>query len=290
MESHAWQTAAMLEPLLRRLGLCAALILVPGARGQEAPAAERPPAPETGERAERGWEGLVQLHLFVPIRSPGEVTAREVQVELEGQKHGFPGLGARLELRSPWRLGGVLDAYLTRNRAELKDRTVSVEVGGGQVALRPRTAQVDRFSLDALAAFEVGRLELGQGVELRLFAEAGVAWVHYRTQLDLELDGTDVSLVGTDDAVELVLGADLELSLLGGLLGFVAQGDVGGFGLGDASQLTWKAVFAVRVRPIPPLSFDLGYRGVSVEYEGPGGRVEVEVVNHGLFLAANFHF
>ena len=57
-----------------------------------------------------------------------------------------------------------------------------------------------------------------------------MAWVHYRTQLDLELDGTDVSLVGTDDAVELVVARE-RLQPANALLG-MAQATA--FALGTA--------------------------------------------------------
>ena len=136
-------------------------------------------------------------------------------------------------------------------------------------------------------------LELGEGVELELGALGGVAVVSYETELEAVFPpGSLVRLDESESAAELIVGMDLGLFFAEGQLGLLLRGDLGGFGIGSASELTWKAYAAFRWRPADRLSLELGYRALSVEYSRGSGanRYVFEGLAHGPSLAFNLHF
>lgn len=252
--------------------------------------AEEGEAEAEAEEEEEGWEAVATAHIYFPLRGEGEALVAGVGTRAEHLEPGLVALGGRIEIESPWRLSGLLDVYHTPTEYDLDGPTQTISRGASSFTVTPEEARIDRLNVDLLLGFRALELELGELVEVGLTLEAGVGWVHYRSRLDARLDGLAVTFDEREDAFELVIGADLEVSMLGDLVGVVLQGDLGGFGIGESSKLSWKLVAMLRLRPISLLSFDVGYRGLSVEYAAAGERLELEAVTHGIVLAANLHF
>ena len=77
-------------------------------------------------------------------------------------------------------------------------------------------------------------------------------------------------LGGTEDWLEPFIGARAVFHLTEKWQ-ILLRGDVGGFGIGDASDLTWNFLAGLGFRPWQRVSFKLGYRVYSLDYETGSG-------------------
>jgi hypothetical protein len=68
----------------------------------------------------------------------------------------------------------------------------------------------------------------------------------------------------------------------------IATGDVGGFGIGSAADLTWQAIGAVGWRLNESWSLQLGYRAIGVDLDR--GTNAIDLVVHGPLLGAVWTF
>lgn len=78
---------------------------------------------------------------------------------------------------------------------------------------------------------------------------------------------------GSEDWFEPVLGAQL-LAPMGEKWQATARGDIGGFGIGDASDLTWSAMAGVGYEFAENWAALLGYRYYSIDYSTGSGADE----------------
>ena len=85
---------------------------------------------------------------------------------------------------------------------------------------------------------------------------------------DLLRNGTDKANQATYDWVDPLLGARVAVDVTKRWSVF-ARGDVGGFGIGNASDLTWQGMLGSQFRVADHASLTAGYRALGIERDGP---------------------
>ncbi len=70
------------------------------------------------------------------------------------------------------------------------------------------------------------------------------------------------------------------------------RGDIGGFGIGEASDLTWNVLAGFDYRAWENTSIKFGYRIYDIDYEGGSGAeaIGLDVRIRGPWLAVTMHF
>jgi len=99
------------------------------------------------------------------------------------------------------------------------------------------------------------------------------------------------SLSGNEDWLEPFIGGRIGVHITD-KFGAVVRGNVGGFGLGNASDLSWNFVGGIGYRPWQLVSFKLAYRIYGLDYEkgtGPN-RFGFDGTLYGPVLGVTFHF
>jgi hypothetical protein len=91
----------------------------------------------------------------------------------------------------------------------------------------------------------------------------------------------------TLDWVDLVVGARA-MADVHPRVQLIVMGDVGGFGIGSAADLTWQALGVVGWRLSQSWSLQLGYRTIGVDLERSTNAIDVVV--HGPLLGAVWTF
>ncbi len=95
------------------------------------------------------------------------------------------------------------------------------------------------------------------------------------TDLEVELDiegpfGVDPSFDGSKDWLDPMVGAAVQVDL-NEKLAFRVRGDIGGFGIGSASDLTWNLLAALGYEFSERTTLWLGYRILDVDYDEGSG-------------------
>jgi len=110
-----------------------------------------------------------------------------------------------------------------------------------------------------------------------LFIEpmAGGRYHYFKEEIDLNVDvpgvgGPGTTLGGSNDWVEPLVGMLMGLSLTEKTT-FILRGDIGGFGIGSASDLTWNVLAGFDYR-FSQHSLKLGYLIQYVDYETGSGK------------------
>ena len=108
----------------------------------------------------------------------------------------------------------------------------------------------------------------------------------------LEFGGTTFGGTDVDESVSTwwidpVIGARIVADLTE-RFSLVVAGNVGGFGIGSASQFSWEALALLDWRFGDTTSFALGYRGVG--FDRPDGDAQADIVLHGPLLGLIFRF
>ncbi|HXV25162.1 MAG TPA: hypothetical protein VED46_12990 [Alphaproteobacteria bacterium] len=189
--------------------------------------------------------------------------------------------------------GGMLLADARKNRfgiffAPLFVRTFDeAEAGLFDIDVTSDTAVVGGGVFYRIVEWTIGRTGEGQARKAWVDPLAGARWTYLR----LELDGdgplgrhVDQHESWVDPFFGVRVGIDLSERWL-----LVAEGDVGGFGVG--SDFTWNALAVLGYR-ITFLGTDTilggGYRALSWDYED--GDFKWDVTMHGPFIGASFRF
>jgi hypothetical protein len=200
----------------------------------------------------------------------------------------------------------IIDAYWVSLEvdAELKpfkrlDLTIDADVNG------------KIFDLDLALGYRVWEPALRKGHRMpSLFFDVMVGGRYMYVKQEVELDATllvkrrlfqrllgakkltrSVTLGGSHDWVEPFVGARVGIRLFE-WLSFEARGDIGGFGIGSASDLTWNLYGIFDVKPWEHVSFKLGYRYWNIDYEHGGGSREFGMTGEmfGPWIGLTIHF
>ncbi|MHC4512991.1 MAG: hypothetical protein ACYTGW_02200 [Planctomycetota bacterium] len=116
----------------------------------------------------------------------------------------------------------------------------------------------------------------------------GVRYVYLKQEMNL----TPGPLIGTsNDYIEPFVGARVALRL-NEQWGFGVRSDVGGFGIGSASERTWSVLGTVNYQWSEKTMFQLGYRYWSYDFERGSGTDEngLDVQIHGPWIAMTRRF
>jgi hypothetical protein len=110
----------------------------------------------------------------------------------------------------------------------------------------------------------------------------------------LELDGRfpnvpDRQFDKSKDWVDPLVGGRLGVGLLP-TLNVSVIGDVGGFDMGNGSELTWMVMPTLNWRPWEHWSFHAGYKYVKAERERPSRNRDLDVELSGPVVGVGFHF
>lgn len=100
-----------------------------------------------------------------------------------------------------------------------------------------------------------------------------------------------ITLGGSQDWVEPFIGARAGIRMFE-WLSFELRGDIGGFGIGSASDLTWNLYGIFDVKPWEHVSFKLGYRYWNIDYEHGNGFDEFGLTGeiHGPWVGLTVYF
>jgi opacity protein-like surface antigen len=137
----------------------------------------------------------------------------------------------------------------------------------------------------------------------RLWIEplGGLRYHYFKQEIDLNVDVTFPPPVGAKSR-GATLGGDEDWvePFVGGLMGidltdkfsFLLRGDAGGFGMGDASDLTWNILAGLDYRFSQRASVKLGYRFQGFDYETGSGaeRFGADLDLNGPMLGAIIRF
>jgi opacity protein-like surface antigen len=103
----------------------------------------------------------------------------------------------------------------------------------------------------------------------------GLRYAYLKQKADLNIDIIGVGPPGitlgkSEDWVEPFIGARIICDLTD-KVSFNVRGDVGGFGIGSASRLTWNFIAGVDYKLSKNVSLDAGYRILDIDYSRGSG-------------------
>ena len=148
---------------------------------------------------------------------------------------------------------------------------------------------IANFSLDADVrvgmadfglAYRIFEQQFGDNNEQKLTFEpyGGLRYGYLRQKIDLNITipgvgSTGTTLGGSEDWVEPFVGGRI-LWDLNDKIAINLRGDVGGFGIGSASKLTWNLVTGIDYKLSENMSFQAGYRILDIDYSRGSGSNE----------------
>lgn len=119
---------------------------------------------------------------------------------------------------------------------------------------------------------------------------AGARYWYNGFDVDVELaNGVDRKFSPSRDWVDPLVGLRVGAGITRTVnVSFI--GDVGGFDVGNSSELTWMVMPSLNWRPWQRVSFHVGYKHLHVDRERPSTGNEFGYTMSGPFLGAGFHF
>ena len=123
----------------------------------------------------------------------------------------------------------------------------------------------------------------------------GARYVYMKTTIDIDVKPGSLGLFpehlkseSRKDWVDPVIGARTRIALTDKLL-FSLRGDVGGFGVGSGSDLSWQVVAGLGYRVSDSVMLSAGYRQLDIDYKS-GDDKELDMTMKGPFLACTIRF
>jgi len=198
-------------------------------------------------------------------------------------------LTARTEARKgPW--GLILDVtYMD----------LGTEVRGSLGPINYKLDGVVRNLLtDFAVSYRVHEQSFGHGMRQNIAIDpyAGLRYGFLKQEIELNVDiplvgpqGT--TLRGSEDWVEPFVGGRI-LWEVGEKVTAGIRGDVGGFGIGSASDLTWNAVAWISYQVTGSIDVGLGYRIMDIDYSRGSGasKFGLDAQADGPLLGVNIYF
>ena len=188
------------------------------------------------------------------------------------------GLSARVEAwRGKWGLifDGMYIAITIDEDAQLQTPPVSVGI----------EVEVTQSMLDFAVSYRVAEVSLGENQDtqtgkttpvLRIEPIAGIRYNYLKQEIGLDVNVPGVgsrgtTLGGSEEWFDPFVGGRI-LLVVNEKVSFGLRGDVGGFGIGEASDLAWNLILGVGYQPWKRVSLKLGYRVYDLDYETGSGR------------------
>ncbi|MEL6572422.1 MAG: hypothetical protein AAFQ64_12215 [Pseudomonadota bacterium] len=214
--------------------------------------------------AEDDWQYTGTLYGWLPgITTTVETPLGEVEAEVEFSdiidKLDFAFLAALEARNGPWALVGDLQYFDLS--AETSTQTAAIDT----VDVDSQVTILGGYALYEVSNSPDTRIELGGGLRF------------YDAKFDTVVSGaTPLSFSDDGNWADAVLSARVTRTFNSDWFG-VAYTDVGGFGLGDSSDLTWQAYVAAGYRLNASWSAVAGYRHLMFERDFDGRMVTSDV-------------
>jgi hypothetical protein len=130
---------------------------------------------------------------------------------------------------------------------------------------------------------------------LKLDLTAGIRYVYMKSVIDIDIEPGAFGLFPSriksttrKDWVDPVIGARTQLALSDRWL-LSVRGDVGGFGVGSASDFSWQVVAGMGYRITDRTTLSAGYRKLDIDYKA-GDDAELDMTLEGPFAACTIRF
>lgn len=167
-----------------------------------------------------------------------------------------------------------------------------VNIGDSITTPGPRAATINVDFVDTL--IELGAIYRFYNKGRHMFE--GLGGVRY-TDLDTEIDTVGgpgplpvpPKIEANQDWLDLIIGLRYRWQISEKWM-LSLRGDIGGFGIGDASDFTWNAIGLIHWKPWKHVGFLGGYRALYQDYE-TGSGIDVfkyDMLMHGPILAVKF--
>jgi hypothetical protein len=246
---------------------------------------------EEDEEEEDEFELTIQPYIFVGARFQGTLEARGIEQEVSSKLSDVAedvqlfSLGGRVELWTPIKLGVVADAYYLNTR--LKEETNITS----NILLTE--AENERVAMNLFAGYRFLETEAGP-VELEMAALIGGAWRWLEITHEFVTGGGNLDRQQVDENsewLELLVGLDVGVFFFDRFLGVIVRSELGGFGIGESPDLSWKFDGAVRLQG-ETLSIELGWLVdyLDLKRSRKGNDIAFEGFQHGPKIAFGFHF
>jgi hypothetical protein len=145
--------------------------------------------------------------------------------------------------------------------------------------------EIAQSMLEFAVSYRVAEVSLGDNQDaqtgkttptLRFEPIAGLRYNYLKQEIDLNIDVPGVgsrgtTLGGSEEWFDPFVGGRI-LLIVNEKLNFGLRGDVGGFGIGDASDLAWNLILGVGYQPWQRVSLKLAYRVYDLDYETGSGK------------------
>lgn len=165
--------------------------------------------------------------------------------------------------------------------------------------------ETDLVLIDYAAGYRVAEVPLGSREEssteskspaLWFDAIGGLRYGYFKAEITLRASGPiigerSITLRESEDWVEPFIGGRIGVQVTE-KFSLEFRGDVGGFGLGSATDLTWNFIGGIDYRPWKLASFKLAYRVLGIDYEQGSGsdKLGLDGIMHGPLLGLTFYF
>lgn len=148
--------------------------------------------------------------------------------------------------------------------------------------------EIEDFIVDLGAGYKLGELPLFD--ELLILNFEALGGLRYR-YLKQEISIAAATFGGSRDWVEPFLGGRIKMPLTEKWT-FATRADIGGFGIGSASDLTWNVLAGIGYQFNERFTGGIGYKWHDIDYEhGSGGdRFGYDVRQHGLYLTLQINW
>ncbi len=219
---------------------------------------------------EAGWK-FVLTPYFWGISVDGDIDARRVHADVSADfsdiidNTNVAAMAILEARRDSWCL--VLDSIF----AEIEDD----DAGLGLIRVDARTRQT---VIDGKLGYRLWRR-----APSTIDVLAGARYVRNRSEIDARLGPAGRHVDETADWLDAVVGLRVRADLTDAT-SFTVTGDVGGFGIGSSSDVTWSALAALNWRPWQRWSLSLGYKALDID------RDEVDLRYHGPALGVSYRF
>lgn len=263
----------------------------------EVPAAE----PATTAGAPRDWEVSVAPYLW-GAGLVGDLTARGVDIDVDASFSDILdqlNVGAMLFAQGRWRrFVWLLDALYMKLEDDVEAQLISFPLGptlNAQVKVEMEQALVDLKVGYRVLDREAPGAASGEDRRLVVDLLAGGRWWYMKADVDLRVfvlgPGIFRSAEKSTDWVDPLVGARLRVDLTP-KLDLAVLGDVGGFGVGSASDFTWQTTAVLGWQVGERWRLHAGYKLLDLDRSKGSGasKLEADVQMRGPVMGASYTF
>ncbi|MHC4591754.1 MAG: outer membrane protein [Planctomycetota bacterium] len=251
-------------------------------------------APEVAGEAD-GWQIELIPYLWIPVSVEGDSTVDGGTVGLDLDFDDVMdllsfGISGRVEAwKGDW--GFFVDGMYVDLGGEFTGPLRGTPLAGGI------EIDIAQGNLDVGVAYRLLEIPLcpegGKTPTLMVEPMGGVRYAYLKQEIEVDPPGpippTDVG--GSEDWVEPLIGARVRVELTE-KLGLTARGDMSGFGIGSASDLTWSVLVGAHYRPTERMDIRLGYRYYDIDYSRGSGpnKFGFDAAMHGPWAGVSIRF